>query len=74
MQGGATAPLTLDRSPAGDHAELRDVEVGITDEVCTHGLANYVNAAELKFRRAVVTNGRVRPHLARGSLEAPFRK
>src|SRR5438270_9734840 len=49
----------LDRGPAGDQAEHRDVVIRITDEIRTHRLARGVDRADQTLGSVVVTNLRV---------------
>src|SRR5882757_4804671 len=49
----------LDRSPAGDRAQHRDVEVGVADEVGANSLAGSIDGAEVGLGGGVIANGRV---------------
>src|SRR5882757_239665 len=49
----------LDRSPAGNRAQLRDVEVGVADEVGANSLAGSIDGAEVGLGSVVIANGGV---------------
>src|SRR6267154_1518879 len=49
----------LDRSPAGDCAQLRGVEVRVADEVGANSLAGSIDGAEVSLGRAVIPNAGV---------------
>src|ERR1700710_2766283 len=49
----------LDGSPAGNHAQLRHVEVRVADEVGADSLAGSVDGAEVSLGHVVIANGGV---------------
>src|SRR5207245_7694604 len=57
VTGVQTCALPIfDRGPAGGHAELRDVEVGVAGEVAADGLAGDVGRAVLALGRGQIAN------------------
>src|ERR1700709_2505234 len=48
----------LDRSPAGDQAQHRDVVVRITGEIRAHSLAGSIDGADVRFGNVVIKYAR----------------